>query len=129
MGDYFPCQRLLHTVSVCIYSRILLFSVFSYISLKLYYGHLPRCALVRSFLLLLRRGGRKPLDSLTFYCSELVRGHTECFLVVFNICNLKQKYPPHTQGYGFKMKKKPVPCQIYRVGKYNIEFASQYYTL
>jgi hypothetical protein len=39
---------------------------------------------------------------LTFYRSGLNQGHTEGFLVVLNKSALKQKYTPHTDGYGLK---------------------------
>jgi hypothetical protein len=41
-----------------------------------------------------------PMCPLTFYCSGVTQGHTECFLVVLNRSTLYQKYTPHTHGYG-----------------------------
>ena len=64
-GCLFPCECLLPhgTVSVSFVSRLLFCSV-QFMSVNKRYGHLPRCALVlQSFsLLLLRRGGRMPLQ-------------------------------------------------------------------
>ena len=74
VGGYFPFQCFHHT-GLFRFSFILLFFVFC-VQCNKYDEHLPRCILVRYFLLLLRRGRRQPLHTLMF--SVLL-----CFLVCF----------------------------------------------
>ena len=67
MGVCFPCECLVHTVLLSVLYIHVIVCCFVRVFYCLYlkqYGHLPRCALaLRSFsLLLIRRGGREPLQ-------------------------------------------------------------------